>query len=112
MEGLKYAHMDARGLTFPDGLFDVVIDKGCLDCMVCTEKDSDATEFIDCTLREASRVLKQGGYFCLISCGINSERMASFKLDRLGWKIEAHEVLDTEGRNFVVYATVARKIGR
>lgn len=59
------------GLRFNDQVFDVVLDKACLDCMVCTDSDAQAREYINLTLSEANRVLKSGGYYILVSSGIN-----------------------------------------
>jgi len=82
-ESLSYYHMDARGLNFDEDRFDVIIDKGCIDSMICTE---DTGDHIRLTMSEISRVMKSGGYFILISCGINELRsnyinMKNFKLD-------------------------------
>ena len=37
--GMSWLHMDARQLSFPDGSFDVVLEKGTLDAMLVEEKD-------------------------------------------------------------------------
>jgi len=54
---LKYVVMDARELKFPDESFDVIIDKGTLDSVLCGEETvrNSAT-----MLAEIHRVLKPG----------------------------------------------------
>jgi len=47
-----------------DDAFDVVIDKGCLDCILCGD---ESTKRITGALKEVSRALKPGGTFISIS---------------------------------------------
>jgi len=97
------------GLRYNDGVFDVVVDKGCLDCMVCTETESESKKFLDLTLSEANRVLRNGGYYVLVSCGINQERFEALAVKRFGWKVIVAEVIDTEGKNFNAHLIIAQK---
>lgn len=53
--------------------YSVVIDKGTLDSMVCTP---NADTLIRQYLHEVSRVLRSGGYFVLVSCALNEERIS------------------------------------
>ena len=56
--------MDARDLAYPDGMFDLVIDKGTVDAMMC----SDFAEInVAVTLKECQRVLKDGGIYLVVS---------------------------------------------
>ena len=32
---MSYTHMDARALAYEDESFDVIVDKGCLDTILC-----------------------------------------------------------------------------
>ena len=57
--GMSWLQMDARQLSFPDGSFDVVLEKATLDAMLVAEKDpwevsSDAACLIHRVLSEVS----------------------------------------------------------
>jgi len=110
-EELIYDCMDARGLRFDNERFDLVIDKGCLDCMVCVPAGDEASrESMQCCMREVARVLKVGGYYVLVSCGINAEGFASFHVEKFGWKIvHVDRVEGKEGLNFDLNIIIAKR---
>lgn len=61
---------DARRLPFASRSFDVVLDKGCLDCFVSTPNASARDR--DDYLREIHRVLKPNGVYVLCAvCGVD-----------------------------------------
>jgi len=110
---LSYEHMDVRGLRFDNDLFDVVLDKGCIDCMVCVPAGLDSSkEYIRLCLSEVARVLKVGGYYVLVSCGITPEGFVSFQVEKFGWKVVYGDRIDgKEGLNFSLNLIVVRKEG-
>ncbi|CAL1138409.1 unnamed protein product [Cladocopium goreaui] len=60
---LKWCCMDAGEMDFDDGSFDVVIEKGLLDCLGCMD---EAKLEVAKVLKEVHRVLRlQGLFFCI-----------------------------------------------
>lgn len=71
--------------------------------MICTPKDTDARQSVELSLKECARVLKKGGYFVLVSCGLNEERFDKFDVSRFGWKKVHSELMDArDNMNFKV----------
>ena len=60
--GLNYVEMDARSMTFPDGSFKSIIDKGTIDSAVC---GSETVAHVICS--EIDRVTTPGGTFVMVS---------------------------------------------
>eukprot|EP01125_Pyxidicula_operculata_P000814 TRINITY_DN1071_c0_g1_i3.p2 TRINITY_DN1071_c0_g1~~TRINITY_DN1071_c0_g1_i3.p2 ORF type:complete len:410 (+),score=81.13 TRINITY_DN1071_c0_g1_i3:2703-3932(+) len=107
-----YDCMDVRGLRFDNGKFDVVIDKGCIDCLIFTPNDkATSKQYLHLALSEASRVLKVGGYYILLSCGINEDAFSKFEVDKkFGWKVlHTSRVEGKTGLNFDVNLIVCKK---
>ena len=94
--GLKisYLEMDAKEMTFKNEEFDVIIDKGTLDSVICTEND-DVYEY----LQEIYRVQKKGGtYFCISHSEPESRQ---FLFEYFGWDVKVYNIpkgLDDESR--------------
>jgi ubiquinone/menaquinone biosynthesis C-methylase UbiE len=63
--GVKYVQMDARDLQIGDASFDVVMDKGTIDAMLCD--DEERWDNVYKIMSEACRVLKSDGRIILIS---------------------------------------------
>eukprot|EP01119_Soliformovum_irregulare_P025069 TRINITY_DN916_c0_g1_i1.p1 TRINITY_DN916_c0_g1~~TRINITY_DN916_c0_g1_i1.p1 ORF type:complete len:208 (-),score=39.41 TRINITY_DN916_c0_g1_i1:56-679(-) len=85
LDKLVYLEMDARQMTFSASSFDVVIDKGTLDAMMCGKNN-----ILNCekTCSEISRILKPGGVFMLITYGKPDTRLSVVDQPQFQWKTE------------------------
>uniref|UniRef100_A0A6J0VF19 EEF1A lysine methyltransferase 4 n=1 Tax=Pogona vitticeps TaxID=103695 RepID=A0A6J0VF19_9SAUR len=91
--GLQWAVMDARALTFVDGTFDVVLEKGTLDSMMVEEGDPwnvshEARMLLDQVLTEVSRVLRPGGRFISITFAQPHFRKRHYAQPTYGWSVQ------------------------
>lgn len=129
-EDTTYAHMDSRGnltgdssnfqgLRFDSGRFDIVIDKGCLDCLVCTDaKFEESQKFIELSLCEAARVLKpSGGFYILVSCAFEHQKLDKFfhVTKRFGWKLVSEAALGSNTKfpaRITIYKNHSRYFGK
>ena len=86
---MKFMCMDCKDIVFEEAFFDVVIDKGTLDSILCTE---GATDNSHKALKEISRVLKPGGVYFCISYGVPAYRMHYLKWPEYDWAIDIEKV--------------------
>lgn len=75
--GLNYKHMDARSLQYSDNSFNVILDKGTLDCVVLDKSDRYSGYKY---LNEVYRCLKIGGVFLCFSLFSYHERIKYFEM--------------------------------
>jgi ubiquinone/menaquinone biosynthesis C-methylase UbiE len=61
---MEWAVADATHLEYKDKSFDAVIDKGCIDSVLCSENETEAVQRV---LQEALRVLRPTGNFIIMS---------------------------------------------
>lgn len=86
---LKYVQMDARDMSnFVSDSFDVVVDKGTLDSLMC---GSHAQENAKRMLEEVGRILKHKGVYILITYGDPSYRLHLLRDSSL-WDINLHVI--------------------
>lgn len=74
---IQYIECDVRSLdSIYDDTFDLIIDKGTLDCVLCSN-----SPYISCLeyMTELQRVVKQTGNIMIISCGENDKRLFHFE---------------------------------
>lgn len=63
IEGLTWKVMDVRKMSFPDGEFQTILDKGTLDCLFYLGENDVMT-----AMTEIARVLKKKGLYICVSC--------------------------------------------
>ena len=76
--------MDVHHMTYADESFDVVLDKGTLDAIICGDESSSNPEE---ALSEINRVLKKNGVYICISYGMPEYRLDYFQSASLKWKV-------------------------
>eukprot|EP00004_Rigifila_ramosa_P012560 TRINITY_DN2722_c0_g1_i1.p1 TRINITY_DN2722_c0_g1~~TRINITY_DN2722_c0_g1_i1.p1 ORF type:complete len:220 (-),score=42.72 TRINITY_DN2722_c0_g1_i1:155-763(-) len=84
-DGLTFTVMNATSLHFSPATYDVIIDKGTLDCVLCAE---NSTHNSDKMLSELSRVLKAGGRVLYITYASPEIRKPLLDKPKYGWTIE------------------------
>lgn len=88
-EGMVYAHMDVKQMDLQDKTFDLVLDKGCMDSILCGEA---STLNVQKALGEVARVLNSRGVFICISHGQPSYRLTYMQRPEFGWEVRVHTV--------------------
>lgn len=96
-EQMKWHVMDATQLQFPDGSFDVVIEKATIDAMMVAEKDpwniSQSTRStVTKVLGEVSRVLRHGGRFISITFTQPHFRGPLYADTQFKWSLDTFEI--------------------
>ncbi|KAL9642965.1 hypothetical protein ABK040_010657 [Willaertia magna] len=86
-DDLKFFSMDARQLSFPPSSFDAVIDKGCLEAVMCSEGSIDSVREL---LREVFKVLRPKGLYFLVSYAPSKQRLPL--LNDLNWDVKVETV--------------------
>ena len=87
---LQFHVQDVRQMTFPSASFDVVLDKGTLDAILCgAESHRHATSM----LSECQRVLKDSGVLLIITYGQPASRLSYLEQSRYQWDV-SYEVLE------------------
>lgn len=86
-KGMSWQVMDATSLSFGDGVFDCVLDKGTLDSVLCGD-NSTANAARMCA--EAARVLKPGGNYIIVSYGQPESRLTYLEKDDYRWRVTVH----------------------
>jgi SAM-dependent methyltransferase len=71
-------------LDFPPGLFDVCIDKACLDCVLCGDS---STNQVANALYNVIRSLKPQGVFLLVSFFPPSKWLGYLEVEMYNWKV-------------------------
>ena len=76
--------MDVHHMTYEDESFDVILDKGTLDAIICGDESSSNPEQ---ALLEVNRVLKKNGVYICISYGMPEYRLDYYQSSSLKWKV-------------------------
>lgn len=86
---LEFIQMDARKLQFGDNSFDVAIDKGTMDSLLCGENSTAHTlKYIS----EVFRVLSPNGIFLIVSYNEPSQRIPYLTKDGHKWEVTHHTI--------------------
>ena len=86
---LRFLVQDVRAMTFAPQSYDVIVDKGTLDAILCgAESNRHATAM----LSECHRVLKDDGRLLIITYGQPTSRLSYLEQTRYGWDV-TYEVL-------------------
>jgi len=88
-QGMSYECQDVRQLGAGDGTFDVVLDKGTLDSLMCGEGSTHNTQK---ALLEITRVLNSNGVFICVSHGQPSYRLTYLQKADYGWSVKTQTV--------------------
>ncbi len=84
-DGLSFRTMDATSLTYDGGTFDVVLDKGMMDCVLKTETGPDTVPRM---LREMRRVMKPGGLLWLCSIYQPDDWLGYLEREEWAWELK------------------------
>eukprot|EP00954_Amorphochlora_amoebiformis_P009319 724935-Amorphochlora_amoeboformis.AAC.1 len=71
-------------MDFKDNTFDLIIDKGLTDCLLCGD---DGEEDVSTALGEISRVLSSGGSYICVSFGDPESREDYFQSKGYNWAV-------------------------
>jgi len=90
MDRMEWLKMDATKLDFPENHFDVVIDKGTVDSLLC---GSNSFHNVYLMNKQISRVLKRGGKYIIVTYGQPDTRIDHYRRKRLHLDVE-HRTID------------------
>ena len=94
---MKWIEMDVRDLKFDNESFDVIIDKGTMDCLLndygyTIDPSSDLAKDVRSEIDEIQRVLKIGGVFLYIT--VSDKEFKEPHLKRSCWRIKTSIIND------------------
>lgn len=109
---LVFDHQDVRKLDFNSEYFDVAIDKGTMDSLLCGE---DSFTNVHEMLKEVSRVLVPGGVFVVVSYGLPTSRLVHLEKPEFNWTAEHFEIdkeigAEDKGTSYHVYVLTKKRI--
>jgi len=90
MDRMEWLKMDVMKLDFPDNTFDLVIDKGTIDSLLCGANSFHNVYQMN---KQISRVLKKGGRLISITYGQPDTRIDHFRRRKLRFEVE-HRTVD------------------
>ena len=89
-EEMEFTVMDATNLDFfPNECFDLVIDKGLTDAVLCGDK---SFERVSSMISEMHRVLKRGGTYIVCCYGVPASRVTYLKKDTEWLDVEIKQI--------------------
>lgn len=94
---LEYIQMDVTKMNFDDNSFDIVLDKACLDAILCNDKQ-DVLDSVTQMMNEIKRVLKSDGKYLCISL-LQSHVVKKLLIDYNKWNIDISIILVNPGES-------------
>lgn len=94
---MKWVIMDILDLKYEDASFDVVLDKGTMDALMCEKGDvwnisEELASKVDTMLTGVSRVLKPGGKYIYITFGQPHFRKPLMLKEKYGWTFKQETI--------------------
>eukprot|EP01116_Phalansterium_solitarium_P014304 TRINITY_DN31894_c0_g1_i1.p1 TRINITY_DN31894_c0_g1~~TRINITY_DN31894_c0_g1_i1.p1 ORF type:complete len:215 (+),score=25.46 TRINITY_DN31894_c0_g1_i1:49-693(+) len=107
---MSWLVMDVMKMEFPGGSFDIVLDKGTMDAVLCEQGDAwtvpeKLAADVDQMLTEISRVLTDTGAFIYITFGQPHFRRKLLEKEKYGWTM----TVQTIGVFFHYFVYVCKK---
>lgn len=90
LDRMEWLKMDVMKMEFPDSTFDVVIDKGTVDSLLC---GSNSFHNVYQMNKNVARVLKRGGRYIVVTYGQPDTRIDHYRRRRLHFDVE-HKTVD------------------
>ena len=88
LKEMEYKIMDALSLDYENNSFDLIIDKALLDCLFCSEFPFTKSAKY---MKEVQRVLKDNGYYFLVShSDINNRGVNFSNLDFINFEVNQY----------------------
>jgi ubiquinone/menaquinone biosynthesis C-methylase UbiE len=106
---LEWYMMDCTKMSFPDASFDLVVDKGTIDALMCGD---NSDEKIASTMKEIFRLLTNRGHFIVATFGSPSQRFPAMRRDRQKWYVYPPIIVpppDTHPEDSINYIYVFEK---
>lgn len=103
--GIQWLACDVGRLRFESCCFDLVVDKGTMDAVMCNE-DGDPLQIVR-MISEVSRVLRVGGTYLVLSCSANPRQALSCRPEFM-FEVSEREVPVSRGHLFLFCARKVR----
>ncbi|CUE91335.1 methyltransferase, putative [Bodo saltans] len=90
LDRMEWLKMDVMKLEFPDNHFDLVIDKGTVDSLLCGGNSFHNVYMMN---KNVSRVMKRGARYVVVTYGQPDTRIDHYRRKRLHFEVE-HRTID------------------
>jgi ubiquinone/menaquinone biosynthesis C-methylase UbiE len=90
LDRMEWLRMDAMKLEFPDNTFDLVIDKGTVDSLLC---GGNSFHNVYAMNKSVSRVMKRGARYVVVTYGQPDTRIDHYRRKKLHFEVE-HRTID------------------
>ena len=87
---VRFKVMDATRLDFPEASFDVAIDKGTMDSVLCSDQGEEGCKRM---CRSVARVLKPGGVYFAVSHSPPENRKPYLQNESNLWEVFPHQTV-------------------